>query len=319
MKSQLKLFSHARTAMLHGLTLLNINKDDCVLIPDYICSVIPKSISEICQYTYYPIYDDFTPDWNKLNDLIGKKTKAIMMVHYFGQPQDIEKFQKFSKRYGLLLLEDNSHGHGGTYLGKKLGNFGDIGFSSPRKILRTNSGGILYLNSAITYPPAGMRRIQSSFIISKIRLYLQNFPYVKVILKKIFKNSPDYSDPYYFKEIAVEEFAADSFSEKEILVSDWEKISMERRNRWIEWSNFAVNNNLIPVYEHLYNESCAWALPVYAKDKEDRLFWFNWGAKKGYDVFPWPSLEEGVIEESAQCVKRWNHLLCLPLHQRPPK
>ena len=48
-------FAHARTAMVHGLRLCNISKDNVVLIPDYICSVVPQSISDVCSYVYYPV------------------------------------------------------------------------------------------------------------------------------------------------------------------------------------------------------------------------------------------------------------------------
>ena len=101
-------FAHARTAMVHGLRLCNISKDDVVLIPDYSCSVVPQSISNVCSYVYYTVNNDFTPDWRQLHELVGNKTKAIMMVHYFGQAKDVEKFINFAREYSLLLIEDNS-------------------------------------------------------------------------------------------------------------------------------------------------------------------------------------------------------------------
>ena len=54
---------------------------------------------------------------------------AILMVHYFGRPQNIEKFTYFCQHHSILLLEDNAHGYGGKYKNNYLGTFGDIGFS----------------------------------------------------------------------------------------------------------------------------------------------------------------------------------------------
>ena len=74
------------------------------------------------------------------------------MVHYFGQPQNIEKFTDFCRQYSLLLLEDNAHGHGGKYQDNYLGTFGKIGFSSPRKNLNLNYGGILFTDNKFLVP-----------------------------------------------------------------------------------------------------------------------------------------------------------------------
>ena len=98
------------------------------------------------QPCYYQVNDDLTPDWSDLRNLIDDTTKALLLVHYFGQPQDVERFRDFCKEHGLLLIEDNAHGHGGRFNGQLLGTFGDVGFSSPRKVLDLHSGGILYLN-----------------------------------------------------------------------------------------------------------------------------------------------------------------------------
>ena len=61
------------------------------------------------------------------------------MVHYFGQPQDISRFQQFCKQNDLILIDNNAHGHGGDIDGNLLGTFGEFGISSPRKNLNTIS------------------------------------------------------------------------------------------------------------------------------------------------------------------------------------
>ena len=186
MKESPVFFAHARTAMVHGLRLCNISKDDIILIPDYICSVVPQSISNVCRYVYYTVKNDFIPDWRQLHELVEDETKAIMMVNYFGQAQDVEKFINFAREYSLLLIEDNSHGHSGLLNGRVLGTYGDIGISSPRKIIRTNTGGILYLNHDLVSAPDIMKLAPSNIIKTKFRYFINKFPAIKNYLRKGF-------------------------------------------------------------------------------------------------------------------------------------
>ena len=139
------------------------------MLPDYICDVVIHPLDQLgIKYKYYPINDDLTPKWDELGNRVDETTKALLMVHYFGQPQDIEKFQNFCKEHNLMLIEDNAHGHGGKYNDHLLGTFGDIGISSPRKILNMYSGGCLWLkdnklktlSNLLPYPVSTQQRIK---------------------------------------------------------------------------------------------------------------------------------------------------------------
>ena len=304
--------------MVHGLKMLGFRKDDSVLIPSYICSVVPQAINDVCKFAYYPVNSDFSPDWSELSVLVSNETKAIMMVHYFGQPQDIERFIKFSAENDLLLIEDNSHGHSGHVGGRMLGAYGDMGFSSPRKILRTNSGGSLYLNGVSVPVSRSVQPIKSNLFKYALRYFVNNLPVLKNNLRKSFLKLPDYTDPYYFKESCVEEYRADPYSEKIIKLTDWVKVASARRKRWCKWGEFALRNGLKPIWEQPHDDSCPWAMPVYAMNKDDRLYWLRWGWEHGFDIFPWPSLDPEIIESSFVCVDRWQHLLCFSLYKDPP-
>jgi dTDP-4-amino-4,6-dideoxygalactose transaminase len=65
-------------------------------------------------------------DVDELERCITPKTKAIMVVHYFGYPCDMDRIMAIAKKYNLYVIEDVSHAQGGMYKGKKLGNFGQI-------------------------------------------------------------------------------------------------------------------------------------------------------------------------------------------------
>ena len=118
---------------------------DEILIPDFICDVILHPLLKLgIKYKFYPLNDDLSPKWVGMENLLSNNSKAILMIHYFGQASDIKSFKSFSEKNNLFLIEDNAHGHGGKINGQPLGSFGDIGISSPRKLLSIYSGGLLW-------------------------------------------------------------------------------------------------------------------------------------------------------------------------------
>lgn len=78
----------------------------------------------------------------------GKKPKAIVLVHIFGIPANIEAFLKLSEHYDIPLIEDAAESLGSTYNGKHTGTFGSIGIYSfnGNKILSTSGGGMIVTN-----------------------------------------------------------------------------------------------------------------------------------------------------------------------------
>src|SRR2546422_2827764 len=71
--------------------------------------------------------DDLGPDLDDLAARIGPKTRAIMVVHLYGFPVDLDPIVALARSRNLLLLEDCSHAHGATYAGKRVGGFGVAG------------------------------------------------------------------------------------------------------------------------------------------------------------------------------------------------
>ncbi|MBI2463485.1 DegT/DnrJ/EryC1/StrS family aminotransferase [Candidatus Peregrinibacteria bacterium] len=86
----------------------------------------------------------------KVEAAITKKTSAILGVHLFGNPADIESLEKIAKKHGLKLIFDAAHGFGTIYHGKKIGSFGNAeSFSlSPTKLLTSGEGGMVTTNDA---------------------------------------------------------------------------------------------------------------------------------------------------------------------------
>lgn len=90
--------------------------------------------------------------WNMnpdlLEGLITPKTKAIIPVHLFGHPCDMDKIMAIARKHGLAVVEDCAESHGATLSGKMTGSFGDMGCFSfyANKIITTGEGGMVVTN-----------------------------------------------------------------------------------------------------------------------------------------------------------------------------
>lgn len=89
--------------------------------------------------------DTLNIDPEKIEGLITKKTKAVVVVHYGGRACSMDKIMAIAKKHGLYVVEDCAHAAGGEYKGKKLGSIGDFGCFSFHvvKNLATGDGGML--------------------------------------------------------------------------------------------------------------------------------------------------------------------------------
>ena len=93
----------------------------------------------------------FTIDVKAIEGAITDKTKAIMPVHLYGQPADMDPILDIAKRHGLVVIEDAAQAHGAEYKGKRVGSLGDMGCFSfyPGKNLGAyGEGGMVVTNNA---------------------------------------------------------------------------------------------------------------------------------------------------------------------------
>lgn len=126
---------------------LGIGQGDEVIMPTF---TIISCINQIVRNGAKPVLVDSDPvTWNmdvtQIEAKITSRTKAIMIVHIFGLPVDVDPVLEIAKRYGLKVIEDAAEMHGQTYKGKPCGSFGDISTFSfyPNKHVTTGEGGMI--------------------------------------------------------------------------------------------------------------------------------------------------------------------------------
>lgn len=92
--------------------------------------------------------DTYVMDADKIEELINEKTKAILPVHIYGHPVDMDKVMEIAQKYNLYVVEDATESLGSHYKEKSSGNIGHIGCFSfnGNKLITTGAGGMLVTN-----------------------------------------------------------------------------------------------------------------------------------------------------------------------------
>jgi perosamine synthetase len=130
---------------------LNLEPGSEVILPAF---TIISCVNAVLANDLVPVFVDIEDvSWNidakQLASALSPKTKAIMIVHMYGQSCEVDVIQRFATDNGLALIEDASQVHGGALDGIPLGSFGDVSIFSfyANKIITTGEGGALLTNN----------------------------------------------------------------------------------------------------------------------------------------------------------------------------
>ncbi len=119
-------------ALILILKSLEIGEGDEVIVPSntYIATALAVTYVGATPVFVEPKLSTFDIDVDLIESAITSNTKAIMPVHLYGQPCDMDPIMKISEKNGLKIIEDCAQAHGATYKGQKVGTFGvAAGFS----------------------------------------------------------------------------------------------------------------------------------------------------------------------------------------------
>ena len=119
-------------ALVIALRALEIGTGDEVIVPSntYIATALAVSHVGATPVFVEPDIRTFNIDPALIEEKITPKTKAIMPVHLYGRPADMDAINKIAKQHGLKVVEDCAQAHGAKYKGQLIGTFGDVsGFS----------------------------------------------------------------------------------------------------------------------------------------------------------------------------------------------
>lgn len=129
-----------------------IKAGDEVIMPTF--TIISPAASVVACGAKPVLVDSDPLTWNmdvsQIESKINSNTKAIIVVHIYGLPVDLDPVMSIAKKHGLIVIEDAAEMHGQTYNGKKCGSFGDISIFSfyPNKHITTGEGGMVLTDDA---------------------------------------------------------------------------------------------------------------------------------------------------------------------------
>lgn len=130
-----------------AIAALGIGRGDEVILPTF---TIISCAAAIVRAGATPVVVDADPvTWNmdisQIETKITPRTKAIMVVHIYGLPVDMDEISRLAAKYGLLVIEDAAEMHGQTYRDRPCGSFGDLSTFSfyANKHITTGEGGML--------------------------------------------------------------------------------------------------------------------------------------------------------------------------------
>lgn len=140
------------TVALHlALLALGIGPGDEVIAPTL---TFVASISPLLYVGARPVFADVDPqhwciDPADIEKRITSRTKAILVVHVYGHPADMDRIQNIAKKHGLFVIEDAAEAHGACYRENRVGALSDVSIFSfyGNKVITTGEGGVILSNS----------------------------------------------------------------------------------------------------------------------------------------------------------------------------
>ncbi len=171
-KSKYALATSSGTAALQlAISVLKLKKNDEVIVPDF---TFVAPINAIIHCNAKPVLADVDKEtlcisYESIKRLINKNTKAIILVHLYGNTPEIQKIIRLCQRKKIKIIEDCAEAFGTTYKKKHVGNFGDIGTFSffGNKTITTGEGGILVFKKKEHYILASKLRNQGMSFLKK--------------------------------------------------------------------------------------------------------------------------------------------------------
>ncbi len=288
------------TSAIHlALILLGVKTGDEVICQSLTFSA---SANPILYQGAIPVFVDSEPEtWNICPEQLeiaicdriktGKKPKAIIAVHLYGNPYMVDEIHAIADRYKIPVIEDSAEALGSSYKGKKCGTFGTFGILSfnGNKIITTSSGGALISNSkkikerAVFYATQSkdeavhyqhsqvgynyrMSNICAGVGLGQMKILDKNINSRRTInhfYKEIFKD---------IQEIELFQTADDDFFSNywlsTILVTENKKINRETLRLAFE----SMNIECRPVWKPMHLQPVFSGYPYYGKDVAENLF-----------------------------------------------
>jgi dTDP-4-amino-4,6-dideoxygalactose transaminase len=293
---------------------LRTNKDDEVLLPSYLCKeIITPFNNESFKIKFYKINEALNADVDDIANKIGKNTRALLFINYFGFPQPRMHEIKALCAGKIFLIEDLVQSFLTQSDGKALGFIGDVTISSYRKWVPIPDGALLGVNTSRLHITLGqVLSYQNPYVEKRLHGlklkgdYLGRAKTSKKSFRKLFASAEKMLD-----STPVE---MSDYSRKMLSKFDFEAIINKRRENFQYLLNSLDLKSVKPLYPKLPNGVVPLGFPIIAKDRD--------GLKKTlvkrqiYPAIHWRLLNRIDKKEFSVSWYISKHILTIPIDQR---
>lgn len=195
-----EMLTNGTIALELAIAALEIKEGEIITTPFSFIATTSSILWENCKPVFVDINSrDFCIDVDKIEEAITEKTKAILAVHVFGNPCDVDKIEEIAKKHNLKVIYDGAHAFGTKYHNKALLSYGDIATCSfhATKLFHTIEGGACFSKDKVIsdkiktlktfgaddgdYPYVGTNGKMSEF---NAAMGLANIKYMEAIIKE---------------------------------------------------------------------------------------------------------------------------------------
>jgi perosamine synthetase len=323
-----------RNGIYHGLAALGLKPGDNVLVPSYHCKALVEAILQYgSEAKFYDINLDLTANFEDVKEKIDQRTKAILLIHYFGFPQSISRYRELRETHDLYLIEDCAHVlPGSTAKGVALGESGDIAIFSWRKFFPLYDGGELAINNPGLTLRLNLEKGSLSFRLKVAKNTLDRLFEDSRWLSYLWKASSSVIKRLnVVRAVAVSvqrlnthdaEFDRDNVGLAMSAISErivartpiQETIAKRRRNYEVLAFALRQMRGVTPLFPDLPEGVCPWVFPIFAPGTRDfaRLL-----RQKGIPAAAWGGVIHSSLPLHLFPTARllYDHLVFLPIHQ----
>lgn len=254
------------------IRVLGLTGDDEIMLPSYLCEAVLRPFKEEkVKFVFYRVNENLKIDITDIENKITHKTRALLVIHYFGYPQHLEQIQQLCGRHSIYLIEDLAQSFLTRRGGQFLGDAGDVSFNSFRKFLPVLDGSLLIINNKnIGFIPSWERSSLNHFIYICCRLfgmkfksiYLETRLFPKVMFLRLFIIADEFLNKY-------RKPARISFISKSILGRlDFEETILKRRRNF----QYLLDNWHVDMFQPLFVDLpdgvCPLGFPILVENRD---------------------------------------------------
>jgi perosamine synthetase len=329
-----------RNALWLAIRIMGLSSGSEILAPSYNCGAeITPMLKSGLTVRLYRITDKLEIDFDDLKKAINQDTRALLVTHYFGFPQPVDRIRAICDDNNLFLIEDCAHALWSTYNERPLGSYGDVSLFSFRKFLSVPDGGALAINNGQLkmterlIPPPLTSEVRKLITLSLLAVKNKVADVLPTSVRHSLhgattsSNGPalsacdDPSNIHYNYHLNLDRVnwamsKASRFIIKRISENDGENIIKKRRQNFEILSHeFEGSTTMKMLYDELPGGVCPSFFPVIVKERDrthDSLL------KKGIFTFKtWQCFHPGLSWDAfPEALFLKNHVLSFPIHHR---